>query len=244
MAKALALLLCIGALAAGEVGQPVPLPDPYHLGERLVLIDHLRHHGETIAPDTALSELRRRYWTLNAEPASLRDEDLPSSEVLLMHLDAERRAKQRLARRIATLEAAIASQDELRRRIQSLETALAKSTAREAQQADLSQRLAAQDAEILQLRARLRQRAAASVAPLTPPPQPLDLQIAQGPPATSSQPALRLNTRRQPPAAPPPPRPPEAQPPSLLDRLIIGGVIGLGLLLLGVLTIALARRAA
>jgi hypothetical protein len=62
LAPLLAAVLATGAWTAEpDLEQPVAVPDPIGLGERLALIDWLREHKLTVPEDAKIAELRRAY---------------------------------------------------------------------------------------------------------------------------------------------------------------------------------------
>ena len=81
-------------VSAGEEvppGQrPVSLPDPYGLGERLVLIDYLRGIGQDVPARLPVSDLRERYWAAQSEKISYVFRDLGDASMEDMMAEVER----------------------------------------------------------------------------------------------------------------------------------------------------------
>lgn len=91
----LCLCLCLCICCVAFTAEPPALPDPYGLGERLVLLEHLRDdYGKRPPPGATLDELRRLYaaaWQAKQAPA----EDLEDHG----RAERERRLRGRIADR-------------------------------------------------------------------------------------------------------------------------------------------------
>jgi S1-C subfamily serine protease len=135
---AVGLLSWFATLAlAGEAAPRPELPDPYGLGERLVLIDYLREHGVVPPENASLDELYRLYAGLTKpEPAI----GTPEEERLLAQ-DRMRRMRQELKDRYGAQPPETASEDDLQRLLGEFKAAATDQTAQAAiQQAALSDR--------------------------------------------------------------------------------------------------------
>ncbi len=81
--RCLALLVAVGACIASFAGEAPPdIPDPFGLGERLALIDHLRDAMKVQVPDDASYEqLVALYWASQRGRAPTAEEALTRDRV-------------------------------------------------------------------------------------------------------------------------------------------------------------------
>lgn len=97
-----------------DLSKPVPLADPYGLGERLTLIAWLRDEG-IVPPDEAeLVELRRLWWSTQPPSLVLQDlhDDMGPAE-LRLHLDLVHRQLAKVRNRNDDLEREVLKRSEL-----------------------------------------------------------------------------------------------------------------------------------